>query len=167
MKNLLFFCCLLLLLSCDDGDLQIEALNFDSVTAQSCTAPITPATRIFFKINQDETLILNLAANIIKNEVSNGPIISLVPSQSQITYRIFSENVTRNYFCDAIPAATPVVVEEIEAEGGEVRVTTILKEDGVTFEHKIELNAISLVTQSGTRITDLRINNFGTITTVE
>lgn len=167
MKNLLFFCCLLALLSCDDGELQIEALNFDSVAAQSCTAPITTVTRVFFKINQDETLILNMAPNIIRNEVSDGFITSLVPSQSKITYRIFDGNVTRNYFCDPIPAATPAVLEEIEAQGGEVRVTTTLNADGVTFEHKIELNSISLVTQSGTRITDLRINNFGTITTLE
>lgn len=156
-----------LLLSCDDGDLQIEALNFDGVAPQSCAAPITTDTRIFFKINQDETLILNLQANVLKNEASTGFITSLVPSQSQVTYRIFSENVTRNYFCDPIPAPSPVVLEEIVAQGGEVRITTTAKEDGVSFEHKIELNSISLVTQSGTRITDLRINNFGTITTTE
>ncbi len=167
MKQGLLFCCWLLLLSCDDGDVQIEGINFDSATVQSCDALVTTATRIFFKINQDEALILNLPDNVLKNEVSIDTIRSAVPAESKITYRIFSGTVAKNYFCDAIPPSTPIVVDEIEAENGEVRVVTKLNEDGVTFEHKITLNGISLVTESGTRITDLRINDFGTVTTKE
>jgi hypothetical protein len=155
----------MLLLACDDGDLQIEAIDFDSVVAASCDAPISTATRVLFKINQDEALILTLPANTFRNEVSDGAIVSTVPGQSQINYRIFTETVTRNYFCDALPPSTPTVVEEIEAEGGEVRVTTTLNADGVRFDHLIELSGISLVSESGTRITDLRINDFGTVNT--
>src|SRR5690606_15192964 len=96
--------------------------------------------------------------------VSDGVIVSTVPGQSQITYRIFSDNVTTNYFCDAIPPITPVVLQEIEGQGGEVQVTTTTK-DGITYDHDIKLSGISLVDASGRRITDLRINNFGIFST--
>lgn len=167
MRQGVLLCCWLFFLSCDDGDIQIEAIDFDSATVQSCDASVTTASRIFFKINQDEALILDLASNVLKNEVSANTIISAVPAESKITYRIFSGDVAKNYFCDIIPPSTPIVVDEIEAENGEVRVITKLNADGVTFEHEITLSGISLVTESGTRITDLRINNFGTVTTKE
>ncbi|NJB72357.1 hypothetical protein GGR42_002848 [Saonia flava] len=165
MKQFLFFCLLTSLISCDDGDLQIEVLDFDDSTIQQCESNVTTATRIFFKINDDEALILNLQNGLLKNEVSDGVITSAVPGQSKITYRIFSDNVSKNYFCDAIPLAEPTVTDEIEAEDGEVRITSVLDEDGISFKHKIELSGISLVTENGDRITDLRISDFGEVIT--
>ena len=77
-------------------------------------------------------------------------------------------NVTKNYFCDQVPPVTPVVIEEILAEGGEVLITTIQSETDTTiYEHTIELSGISLVNSQGERITNLNIDNFGTITTQE
>lgn len=163
MRKIALFSFLFLLISCDDGDLQIETINFDDGDVQYCNTATT-ATSIFFKINEDEALILNLQTGIIKNEVSDGIIISTVPAQSKITYRIFSDNVTKNYFCDAVPPVTPSVLQEINAEGGEVLVETTTK-DSITYEHQIKLSGISLVDDSGHRITDLRINDFGTFST--
>src|SRR5690606_16876562 len=107
MYKLAVFSFLFLLISCDDEDLQIETIDFDNSALQYC-GTATILTTVYFKINQDETLILNLQSGIIKNEVSDGVVVSSVPGQSQITYRIFSDNVTTNYFCDAIPPITPV-----------------------------------------------------------
>ncbi len=164
MYKLAVFSFLFLLISCDDGDLQIETIDFDNSALQYC-GTATILTTVYFKINQDETLILNLQSGIIKNEVTDGVVVSSVPGQSQITYRIFSDNVTTNYFCDAIPPITPVVLQEIKGEGGEVQVTTTTK-DNITYTHEIKLKDISLVDDSGRRITDLRINDFGTFTTI-
>ncbi len=165
MKRILFLCFLGLMLSCDDGDLPIETIDFDSVSIQDCGNIDIATSNILFKINNDEALILTLQSGVLKNEASNDSIISTVPSQSKVTYRIFSDNVTKNYFCDAIPATEPLVIDEIEAEAGEVTIKTILDEDGVSYKHTISLKEISLVSKSGQRITDLRINEFGTITT--
>lgn len=164
MQKIALISFLLFLVSCNDGDLQIETIDFDDSALQYCGTP-TIITTVYFKINQDETLILNLQSGILKNQVSDGPIISTVPGQSQITYRIFSDNVTSNYFCDAIPPITPVVLQEIKGEGGEVQVTTTTK-DNITYDHEIQLSGISLVDESGHRITDLRINDFGTFSTI-
>jgi len=166
MKNLIVLCFVALFYSCNDGDLQIETIDFDSVAISTCESTVTTSSTIFFKINSKEALILELQSGVLKNEVSDGAITSLVPSQSMLTYRVFSDNVTSNYFCDAIPTTTPSVIEEIEAENGEVLITTILSEGTTdTFEHTIQLSGITFITSTDQRITDLQINDFGTITT--
>ncbi|MEE9364732.1 MAG: hypothetical protein V3U92_19195 [Cellulophaga sp.] len=165
MKQIFLFCSLVFLSSCSDGDIAIETIDFDSATIAYCDNPSTTSTRIFFKINQNnEALILDLQSGLLKNEVSTEPIKSSVPSQSKITYRIFSDKVAKEYFCDAIPHTEPTVTEEIIAEGGEVIISTTKNAEG-DFEHTISLSGISLVTESGTRITDLRITNYGTVIT--
>lgn len=166
MKNLYVLCMALLLFSCDDGDLQIETIDFDSVDITTCESTVTTTSTIFFKINGTETLILELQSGVLKNEVSSEEITSLVPSQSQLTYRAFSDDVATAYFCDAIPTTTPSVIEEIEAEDGEILITTILAEGTTdTFEHTIQLSGISFITSQDERITDLQINDFGVVTT--
>ncbi len=164
MGKFLFFVFLSLFISCDDGDLQIETIDFDSIAIQDCGGINVGKINVLFKINEDEVLILTLPNGILKNEVSETEITSIVPSASKISYRIFSDKVTKNYFCDEIPLTTPTVLEEVEAEGGKVLITTTT-EDSVTFTHKISLSEISFITSTDTRITDLNINNFGTITT--
>ena len=163
MKKLTISLILLICFSCSDGDLEIETIDFDSATIEQCgTTSLT--TRIFFKRNGSEALILNLQSGLLKNEASTETISSTVPGQSKITYRIFNENVNADYFCADFPPATPQVVEEIEAEDGEVLITTIAV-DETTFRHTIQLKGISLVNEQGERITDLSINDFGEITT--
>jgi len=152
--------------SCSDGDLQIETIDFDSSTIQYCGSSPTTTTRIFFKIDSDQALILNLESGLLKNADSDGTITSTVPGQSTVTYRIFSESVTKSYFCGDIPPSTPQVVQEIEASAGEVQITSMQSAaDTTAFDHTIALSGISLVNDKGERITDLRIQNFGIITT--
>jgi len=166
MKNLFVLCFVALFYSCNDGDLQIETIDFDSVAISTCEPTVTTSSTVFFKINNKEALILELQSGVLKNEVSSEVITSLVPSQSKLTYRVFSDNVTSNYFCDAIPTTTPSVLEEIEAEAGEVLITTTLAEGTTdTFEHTIQLNEITFITSTDQRITDLQINDFGVVAT--
>ncbi|MFT7187845.1 MAG: hypothetical protein ACI9AV_001104, partial [Sediminicola sp.] len=122
-------------------------------------------SQVFFKINGDEALILNLEAGILRNEVSNGNIESTIPGTSQITYRIFSANVSNSYFCGNIPPTTPTVFDEIPATSGIVTVNTILLEDEVTYQHTIQLSDITLLNDDGSRITNLSIEDFGVVTT--
>lgn len=166
MKNLFVLCVMTVLVSCNDGDLQIETIDFDSVGISTCESTVTTSSTIFFKISNKEALILEIQSGVFKNEVSDGVITSLVPSQSKLTYRVFSDNVTSNYFCDAIPTTTPSVLEEIEAEDGEVLITTTLAEGTTdTFEHTLRLSGITFITSTNQRITDLQINDFGVVTT--
>jgi len=167
MRNILFFAVLLFLFSCDDGDLQIEVIDFDSVDPQTC-GTVDIETSLFFKINEDEALILELQSGLLKNEASAATIESTIGSGSKLTYRLFSDNVTNTYFCSEVPTTTPTVLSEIEAENGKVLITTTgAEEDTVTFSHVIQLSDITFKTAADSRITDLTINDFGTVTTVK
>lgn len=151
--------------ACNDGDLQIETVDFDSIeTVQSCNDISATTENVLFKINGDEALILNLPSGLLKNEVSTTEIESIIPGNSQISYRIFSETVTSSYFCDSPPPLTPTVLEEIEAEAGSIFVTTTT-EDDITYTHNIQLSGITFLNENGSRITDLQVNEFGTVTT--
>ncbi|WP_299530749.1 hypothetical protein [Ulvibacterium sp.] len=164
MKQVLLLSILAILCSCDDGNLFIETIDFDSVDIQTCESTVTTESTIFFKINDDEALILTLQNGVLRNEVSEGEIESTIPGQSQLVYRIFSDQVSNSYFCDAVPPIDPMVTEEIEAESGSIFVSTVAL-DAESFEHTIRLDNVSFVTGTDERITDLRINEFGTVTT--
>ncbi|TLP80630.1 hypothetical protein [Maribacter sp. ACAM166] len=165
MKKYLIIGCSLLLFGCDDGNLQIETVDFDSITdVQNCGTLSVSTSNVLFKINGDESLIVTLPSGLLTNEISTTDKESIVPDNSQISYRIFSENVTSAYFCDAPPPLTPTVMEEIEAKGGSVIITTTTT-DSVTFTHTIRLSGVSFLNENGSRITDLQVNEFGTVIT--
>ncbi|SIQ81950.1 hypothetical protein [Maribacter ulvicola] len=165
MKKYLLIGCSILFFACNDGDLQIETVDFDSIeTIQSCNDISATRENVLFKINDDEALILNLPSELLKNEVSTTEITSAVPGSSQITYRIFSETVSSDYFCDSPPPLTPTVLEEIDAEGGNIIVTTTT-EDNITYTHNIQLSGVTFLNENGSRITDLQVNEFGTVST--
>lgn len=167
MKHILFLSLFVLLFACDDGDLQIETIDFDSVAIQNCDPISTEKANVLFKLNTSEALILELPNGAFKNEVTVEPIEYAVTTSGPVkaTYRTFSDNVSTTYFCNDIPLTEPTVVEEIIAQGGLASITTTLNVDGITFEHEIQLNTISFVTSNDSRITNLSIDNFGTVTT--
>ena len=159
---------LCLFVSCDDGDIQIQTIDFDSASIDFCESATDVNSTFFFKLNQTEALILELQSGLLKNEPSDTTIVSSVPSQSQVTYRAFSGDVSKNYFCDQLPPAEPVVMEELPSSGGEVWINTIQSEaDTTIYEHTIELVDMTFINSSGERVTNLNVSNFGTITTVE
>ena len=168
MKKLFLSLILCISFSCDDGDLTIETIDFDDASIMFCETSTTINSTLFFKLNSTEALILELQSGVLKNEASQDTITSGVPGQSQVTYRSFTGTIGKDYFCDAFPPLDPLVTQELDAQGGSVKIfTTQSVTDSTVFEHNIKLSAISLVNEKGERITDLRINNFGTITTKE
>ncbi|NDV44447.1 hypothetical protein [Flagellimonas sediminis] len=166
-KYFILALCCLALFSCSDGDLQIETIDFDSVSLQYCSAPVATTKNILFKINGDEALILELQSGVLNKGVVGDTIVtqSTISSQSQVTYRIFNDDVDNSYFCDDIPTVDPVVLEEVEAEDGLVIIETYADTDGTNFVHNISLSGVSFVTGSGERITNLTISDFGEVTT--
>jgi hypothetical protein len=165
MKKLAFFTLLILGLSCSKGDLQITAIDFESVTLQYCATP-TVETQLLFKINDREALILQLAPGLLRNENSDGLIESNIPASSKLSYRIFNDGVASNYFCDLVPPAKPLVVEDLQAEVGRVRIETIQNQENPNqYYHTITLQGVSFVNSKGERLTNLSVEEFGILTT--
>ncbi len=168
MKKIALAFILILGLACSDGDLQIETLDFDSIAIQDCGDIVVTSSNVLFKIDGDETLILELEREILNNGNSVTDTVettSSLPGSSRLIYRVFSDNVTSSYFCDDFPPAQPTVVEEIEAEAGTIIVKSIAINDSTEFSHTIQFQDIRLTNDSGERITDLSINDFGEIIT--
>ena len=166
MKKIIFTFLLVSIVACDDGDLAIETVDFDSITTvQSCDDVSATESNLLFKINGEEALILTLPALAIQNVEGTTEFDVTSSGTTVITYRIFSDNVTTAYFCSGIPPTEPTVLSEVIAESGTVSITTTLEDDMLTYTHVITLNEISLVTSDNSRITDQSINVFGEVTT--
>ena len=153
MKNSLFFFLVLLIVSCSDGDLQIEAIDFDDIAVQNCET-LSVDTQLLFKIDDNQALILQLEDGLLQNEISTDTIISNIDNDSELTYRLFNNTVSSSYFCDDIPPATPSVIEDIEAIEGEVLIVTT-STDLITFNHEILLRGIIITNEAGESIIDL------------
>ncbi|TFG73652.1 MAG: hypothetical protein E4H26_09535, partial [Flavobacteriales bacterium] len=79
MKHILYLVLPLLLFSCNDGELQIEALDFDASTIDFCVTSSEDklANTFFFKIQGDEALLLTMGTGQFKNATSlDGSITS-------------------------------------------------------------------------------------------
>ncbi len=166
MKKLLFLAILMGLSSCDDGDLQIEEVDFDASKIESCPGLEDPTqTTFFFKVDEDEALLLNLAGGLINNATSKPETLaSTIPEPSNLIYRFFSDNVTPAYFCDAIPPLEPSVIKENLATAGNISVDT--KVDNVTagtkdYRHTISITDLSLKNDQGEQLTDLSTLVYG------
>ncbi|WP_394750063.1 hypothetical protein [Spongiimicrobium salis] len=171
MKRLLVVCCLGLLFSCDDGDLQIETIDFDSSSIQTCGSPAPQGTEaeFFFKINGDEALVLSLQSGLLENETSvENTVASSFPSASSLTYRLFSGTVNMSYFCDNIPPLEPIVTSESTAVGGDIIINTSVSSVNATsktYSHNILFQELSLSNDAGERLTDTSTFDYGDFTT--
>ena len=173
MKRILCFVLSILFFSCDDGDLQIEAVNFDDAAVDFCVSGSDAklVNTFFFKIQDDEALLLNMGTGQFKNTTSlDGSISSTLSSSGSpsLVYRFFTGTVAKGYFCDEVPALEPNVVKENTATGGTVTVTTsVIKVDKTnkTYSHNIEIKELSLTNDQGERLTDNSTIDFGSFTT--
>ena len=169
MKKLVILSFITFFFACDDGDLDIETIDFDSVNPEFCDTLIAEDENgyVLFKINDDETLILELPSAALKNQVVVDTTFTVTETgTTAVTFRIFDDAVTSSYFCSRVPEGTPLLLEEIPGKEGQVFITTST-EDEITYTHSISLSGISLETGNGQRITDLTINEFGEVTTVK
>lgn len=150
--------------ACDDGNLQIAEIDFDSAAIDFCDSPLTSETTLFFKLNGSEALVLELQSGLLQPEETTEALRSTIPGQSKVTYRTFTDAITRSYFCASIPPGEPGIVLDVSAAAGEVLVTTLRNETDTTlYEHTISIQDLSLVTDNGERISDLTTIAFGTI----
>lgn len=155
---LLFFA--LLLNGCDDGDLTVDSVNFDSVTPQSCDT----INRLIYKLKSQESLLLQLPPNSIKNDVTvpGTPIIYNIDSNGngsyRFLYRAYDGTVATANICGTIPPKTPNVTQEWVAISGQIVIisTQDFETDATTgatkitgYTHNINLKNVTFSKPSG------------------
>lgn len=171
MKKVVAVFALAIVCACSDGDLQIENIDFDGGTVTFCPLLFEQEDierTLFFKIVEDEALILDLQSGLIENLTPEDTITSDLGSQSTLTYRLFTETISNDYFCSEIPPLTPGVLEETTASDGIVNIVTMV--DTVTnsvktYIHDISISDLTITNESNERITDEPGLDFGTYST--
>ncbi|MCK5814983.1 MAG: hypothetical protein KAH07_03465 [Flavobacteriaceae bacterium] len=103
-KLLILFLCVSLW-SCDDGDLDIPAFEFEE-EVYNCDVKNNSYT--LFRLGVAEGIIVTLPADIFKPEVTTTPIEVLITAEN-VVYRIFNSTVSPSYFCNDIPPTTPTI----------------------------------------------------------
>ncbi|MFA9190767.1 hypothetical protein AAGV28_05225 [Flavobacterium sp. FZUC8N2.13] len=122
------------------------SFNFDQ-TLEKCTS-----SNDVYNFNTSEALILNIDPSLIANEATplNSPRTGLVGTTTNVfTYRLFSNLLTADYFCQNTTPTTPAVTQEwngvtgINGENGIIEVTTTTNGPN-SFKHTIVLKKVSL-----------------------
>lgn len=114
---------LLVLSSCDDGDLTIEEVSFEDVPLQRCNSN----PYLLYKINGGESIILYLPqSGAFTDEATNPgePRVYPINNTNRLIYRSYRGNINQSNICDVIPPATPTVAEEWTATSGTIEITT-------------------------------------------
>ena len=135
MKRLLgLLVCAFIFNSCDDGDIKIKKVSFEDITSTSS------CDDIIFKVNGNELMLIKITnANTLAyiNEV--GTRSFPISAANKVIYRSYDGVPNTENICSTPPAATPNVLEEWNAIGGTIEITTTAVE--------IETNATTNATQ--------------------
>ncbi|MFH6996949.1 hypothetical protein ACHRVZ_03390 [Flavobacterium sp. FlaQc-57] len=151
----------LLLNGCDDGDLTVDSVDFDAISAQSCDPLINT---LIYKLKAQESLLLQLPAGSIKNDptLPNDPLIYNIDQDGngsyRFLYRAYDGTVATANICGAIPPKTPNVTQEWLAISGVIQIATaqIEETDATTgsskitgYNHSINFKNITFLKPSG------------------
>jgi hypothetical protein len=115
MKKILTLIACLLLISCDDGDFDVPAFEFNE-TLYNC--PLKDNSYTLFTLSDSEALIIIVTTSQIKNKVSTSPLTLSITS-SNVIYRTFDDAVSESYFCEDIPPLTPAVLSNWTGVAGD------------------------------------------------
>lgn len=176
MKKIWIGCVLFAsLLSCDDGDVEVQVIDFDSVQPQKCSD-----TNLLYKFNSTDALLFNISsasvfATAFENDVtpSGSPrMVTISTGDNKVIYRAYDGVVAAGNFCGTILNASPNITEEWKALSGTAQiVTTTLKTTNAStgfekitkYNHSIVLKNIVFQKPVGTQTVETL--NFGSYQT--
>ena len=122
MKRILSIVALVFIINaCDDGDLQVDNIDFADVTAQKCSSK-----DVIYKIKDSEILFIEIpSTNFANDETLTGtPTTVAISSTVKVTYRQYNGQVSSDNICPTVPNGTPNVLEEWTATSGTIQITT-------------------------------------------
>ena len=107
--------------ACDDGDLEVENIDFTEVTATKCSSK-----DVVYKIKDSEMLLIEIPAETFANDqTAEGTPISIpITGTVKVKYRQYNGNISADNICPTIPDANPSLQEEWNAIAGTIQITT-------------------------------------------
>lgn len=124
MKKIVLFFALLLGFACNDGDLDISSFEFEDEVNICGTTQYT-----LYRLSTDEqreALIVTLSnQQIRKDEDFVAPVSVTENGDYTVTYRLFDDQVTDDYFCAAVPPVDPTVSKDWRGVSGTIIVENL------------------------------------------
>ncbi|MFM9825497.1 hypothetical protein [Flavobacterium sp.] len=151
---------MLVLNGCDDGNLILETINFEDATTLICSE-----NDIIYKLNDKEALLLEIPSFSFENEPTptGKPIEITISTTNRVLYRFYDGKVASDNICETIRPATPIVIDQWEATGGTIQITTtaIRTTNATTnsskitgYNHNIIFKNITFEKKIGTQVYD-------------
>lgn len=115
---------------CDDGDLTVDQINFDSVTPTSCIPFVENSLNtdpfIIYKLKPQESLILQVPKTNGAGIVNDPGVkeYDIDNSQYRVLYRAYNGTVSKDNVCGTIPPSSPNVTEEWIGTAGKIKIVT-------------------------------------------
>ncbi len=131
MRRFLLGIFLILITSCDDGDIIVTSFDFEESSLQFCEG--ADRNVIYATNNNDVFESISLEFNNSQLDVVNGNLLPPpngrvsfpLTGNNRIVYRIYNSEVPNNYFCNVVPPSQPDVIEEwISGTGATVTFTS-------------------------------------------
>ena len=150
MKKILTLIACILLISCDDGDFDVPAFEFDE-TVYNCSLKYNSYT--LFRLSNSEALIVILTTSQVRNKVSTTSITTPI-SSTNVVYRTFNGDVSESYFCEDIPPLTPTVLTNWTGVTGDfseiiIETTEELDNTSTLIGYKHTISFQNLILESG------------------
>lgn len=125
MKRFFVLLLVTILLSCDDGNIDIPGFDFSSVDINDC------GDLVLYKINGNETLVVELSPSATDENffLTDWDEKEFPLGTDAVTYRTFDDTPTSNYFCQNIPPTTPNIINEWIGSGNLIVDTEVTKDD--------------------------------------
>ena len=170
MKRILAILSVLLLItSCDDGNLTVDVIDFSEGPIQKCSLK-----EVLYKVKDSEMLVLEIpATTFTENQtLDSAPIEVAINSTNKVTYRKYNGTVTQNNICPTIPDGTPNVTEQWLATDGTIQIkATAIKTTNATtnatnitgYNYYIILKNVTFEKPSGPQVYETFV--FGNYTT--
>lgn len=104
MKKLITFFLCLIIVACDDGDIDIPAFEFED-DVYNCD--VRNGDYTLFRLGIAEGIVLTIPDTYFKEEEISQ---SLAITADNVIYRTFSSTVSPAYFCSDIPPTEPTIL---------------------------------------------------------
>ena len=161
LRKILGLVLVLTLVTCNDGDFEVPSFEFNT-TINSC------GDYVLYRVNSSKTeaLILKLSSTQLPDTITS--VSKKIPIKNDnLIYRIFSDEIGSDYFCQDVPPLMPEVREEWTGVSGSnniIEINTVFNintsQDTIGYTHEIMLK--NLILENGNDKMTFVTYNFGT-----
>jgi hypothetical protein len=166
MKKIIALLSLVFLFSCDDGDFDVPAFEFND-TVYNCD--LNGSNYTLYRLSDTEALIITLTTTQIKNEISTS-VISTNISASNVIYRTFNADISADYFCEDIPPTTPTILSNwtgVSGTSNQILIETVEEFDDtatlIGYRHTISFQNLTI--ENGNETITYTDTDFGSFVT--